>query len=321
MSTDYFISYTAADAQWANWIAWVLEEKKNCTTVLQAWDFVPGSNFVLEMQRAASSASRTIAVLSPDYLRSTYAKSEWAATFAQDPESIERKLVPVMVRDCTLDGLLKPIVHINLVNLSEEEAEIALSNGLVGTRQKPSTAPAFPGRKSHFEKGPVPFPGNEEKTEDRPSRRPSIPQLKGTISDLDRAHFLKESFNIIRQYFRAGIEEFATHPAVDAEFTEISATAFTTEVFINGKKEAHCKIWFGEGSFANQICYYEGNNNYGNAFNEALSIAHGDYELCLSALMKMGFNRTEAVKKMDLNKLSSEEAAEYLWQRFISKLS
>jgi len=53
------------------------------------------------------------------------------------------------------------------------------------------------------------------------------------------------------------------------------------------------------GSFANQIiCYYEGNNNYGNAFNEALSI---DYELCLSALMKMEFNRTEAVKKMDLN--------------------
>ena len=108
---DYFISYTATDRGWAEWIAWVLEEKKKCTAALQAWDFVPGSNFVLEMQRAAASASRTIAVLSPDYLRSAYAQSEWAAAFAQDPEGMKRKLVPVMVKDCILDGLLKPIVH------------------------------------------------------------------------------------------------------------------------------------------------------------------------------------------------------------------
>jgi hypothetical protein len=76
----------------------------------------------------------------------------------------------------------------------------------------------------------------------------------------------------------------------------------------------------GETSFANQICYYEGNDNFGTAFNEALSLAHDDYELCLSAMMGMGFTRTESLKNIDLNKLSSEEAAEYLWQRFISKL-
>ncbi len=181
---DYFISYTAADARWAEWIAWVLEGKKKCTTLLQAWDFVPGSNFVLEMQRAASSTSRTIAVLSPDYLRSAYAKPEWAAAFAQDPEGMKRKLGPVMVRDCTPDGLLKAIVHINLVNLTEEEAENALFTGLLGTRQKPGTAPAFPGIQIHDGKATVPFPGNAGKTESRPLGRPSIPRLKGTISDL-----------------------------------------------------------------------------------------------------------------------------------------
>lgn len=148
-----------------------------------------------------------------------------------------------------------------------------------------------------------------------------MPRLKGSISDLDRTRFIKQSFTIIRQYFREGVEELGKHDAVDAEFTEISATAFTAEVFINGKKAALCKIWFGEMFSANQICYYEGNDNFGNSFNEALSIAHDDYELYLSALMKMGFSKAEAVKKMDLNKLSPEEAAEYLWQRFISKFS
>jgi len=318
---DYFISYTAADARWAEWIAWVLEEKKKCTTLLQAWDFVPGRNFVLEMQRATSSTSRTIAVLSPDYLRSAYAKPEWAAAFAQDPEGMKCKLVPVMVKECTPDGLLQTIVHIHLVNLSEEDAENTLFKGLLGNRQKPVLAPAFPGRQSYAGKATIPFPGNAGKTESRPVGRPSIPRLKGTISDLDRTRFIKQSFHIIRQYFRDGIEELGKHSAVEAEFTEISATAFTAEVFINGKKEARCKIWIGETFFANQICYYEGNDNYSNSINEALSITHDDYELSLSALMKIGFNRAEAVKKMDLNKLSSEEAAEYLWQRFISRLS
>jgi hypothetical protein len=318
---DYFISYTATDRGWAEWIAWVLEEKKKCTVALQAWDFVPGSNFVLEMQRAAASASRTIAVLSPDYLRSAYAQSEWAAAFAQDPEGMKRKLVPVIVKDCILDGLLKPIVHIHLVNLSEEEAEAALFKGLVGTRQKPSTAPVFPGRQVHAGKAPVPFPGDAEKTENRPFGRPSIPQLKGTISDLDRARFLKQSFQIIKHYFRDGIEEFGAHSTVDAEFTDISAMAFTVEVFINGKKEVRCKIWLGEVFSASQICYYEGHDHSGNSFNEALSIAYDDYELKLSAMMNAGFNRAEAIRKLNLNKLSPEEAAEYLWQRFISRIS
>lgn len=321
MSADYFISYTAADVQWARWIAWVLEKKQQYTTLLQDWDFAPGSNFVLEMQKAAASTSRTIAVLSPDYLRSTFVKPEWAAAVAQDPEGLQRKLVPVMVRDCTPDGLLIPIVHIKLMNLSEEAAEDALLKGLLGGRQKPAQAPAFPGGQSPDGKAPIPFPGKEGKTESRPLGRPSIPRLKGTISDLDRARFLKQSFTIIRQYFREGVEELGKHPAVDAEFTEISATAFTAEVFMNGKKAVRCRIWFGEMFSANQICYYEGEDNFGNTINEALSIAHDEYELKLSALMKMGFSRAEAVKKMDLNKLSPEEAAEYLWQRFISKFS
>src|SRR5262245_5773874 len=49
---DYFISYTGADRAWAEWIAWTLEAAR-LTTVLQAWDFRPGSSFALEMDSAA----------------------------------------------------------------------------------------------------------------------------------------------------------------------------------------------------------------------------------------------------------------------------
>ncbi len=86
---EYFISYTSADKARAEWIGWVLEEA-GASVRLQAWDFVPGSNLVLEMQRAAPSAQRTIAVLSSDYLKSRFAAPEWAAAFAQDPEGLSR---------------------------------------------------------------------------------------------------------------------------------------------------------------------------------------------------------------------------------------
>ena len=55
---DFFISYTSADKSWAEWIAYVLEEA-GIQVIIQAWDFRPGSNFVLEMQRAAAEADRT----------------------------------------------------------------------------------------------------------------------------------------------------------------------------------------------------------------------------------------------------------------------
>ena len=86
---DFFISYTSADRTWAEWIAWQLEQE-GYTTLIQAWDFQPGSNFVLEMDTAAKTAGRTIAVLSPDYFKSGFTPSEWAAAFRHDPKGEQR---------------------------------------------------------------------------------------------------------------------------------------------------------------------------------------------------------------------------------------
>ncbi len=59
---DFFISYNQADRQWAEWIGWQLEEE-GYSVIIQAWDIRPGSNFVIEMQKAAVEAERTVAVL------------------------------------------------------------------------------------------------------------------------------------------------------------------------------------------------------------------------------------------------------------------
>ena len=60
---DFFVSYNKADRDWAEWIAWTLEEA-GYSVVIQAWDFRAGGNFVLEMHKAAKerlpSCPRTI---------------------------------------------------------------------------------------------------------------------------------------------------------------------------------------------------------------------------------------------------------------------
>ena len=141
---DFFISYNKADKAWAEWIAWELENE-GYTCVLQAWDFRPGGNFVLEMDKAAKLASRTIAVLSPDYLTSQFTQPEWAAAFAQDPTGEKGILVPVRVRECEPEGLLGPIIYIDLVDLPEEAARETLIAGVKERRAKPSSPPRFPG--------------------------------------------------------------------------------------------------------------------------------------------------------------------------------
>lgn len=144
LSKDFFISYNGADHQWAEWIAWQLE-KAGYSTFIQAWDFRPGSNFVLEMQNAAEQADRTIAVLSPSYIKALYTHPEWAAAFACDPTGSKRKLLPVRVRPCELTGLLSQIVYIDLVGLRAEEACDKLLKEVDFNRPKPGIAPGFPG--------------------------------------------------------------------------------------------------------------------------------------------------------------------------------
>ena len=139
---DFFISYNRADKQWAEWIAWTLEEA-GYSVLIQAWDFRPGGNFVLDMQRAAAESHRTIAVLSESYLKSSYTQPEWAAAFAKDPESLERKLIPVRVKECKPEGMLRPIVYVDLVGLTDADAKQTLLDSL-RQRAKPEQAPTFP---------------------------------------------------------------------------------------------------------------------------------------------------------------------------------
>ena len=144
---DFFISYTQADRGWAEWIGWVLEED-GYRVLIQAWDFVPGSNWMIGMQAGARDAGRTIAVLSPAYLDSVYGGAEWQAAIAGDPDGTRRKLLVVRVSQCERPGLLAAVVGVDLFGVPEAEARERLRHMVIAAeagRMKPSVPPSFPG--------------------------------------------------------------------------------------------------------------------------------------------------------------------------------
>ena len=139
--TSFFVSYNSADKSIAEWIAWTLEEAGH-TVVIQAWDFRPGGNFILDMQAATANTDQTIMVLSENYLNAKYTQPEWAAAFTDDPESQARKLIPIRVGECQPTGLLRSLGYVDLVGLEEEEAGQTILGALL-ERMKPTTKPPF----------------------------------------------------------------------------------------------------------------------------------------------------------------------------------
>jgi thioredoxin-like negative regulator of GroEL len=143
---DFFVSYASADRGWAEWIAWQLEEV-GYRVLLQAWDFVPGTSWISRMEEAVRTASRTVAVLSHDYLASVYGQAEWQAAYRRDPAGLTRTIIPIRVQDCPRPTLLDAVVSFDLFDLPADQARSQLLAGIQAAlrgRAKPDAEPPFP---------------------------------------------------------------------------------------------------------------------------------------------------------------------------------
>jgi TolA-binding protein len=179
------ISYSKSDQQWAEWVAWQLEEDRY-STILQAWDFRPGSNALVEMHEAIKNASHVIAILSPSYLETIDSHPECTTAFKEDT------LLPVKVRACETTGIFASIIHVDLVGLNEFAAREMLFQGLQSGRVKPIKAPIFPYEAEEKDKKKnTRFRENEEKEREKEkekerrknllSRKPDFPGSPWTL--------------------------------------------------------------------------------------------------------------------------------------------
>jgi tetratricopeptide (TPR) repeat protein len=167
-------------------------ESAGYRTTIQAWDFRPGQNFVVAMQDAASSAERTLAVISPAFFESRFTRAEWTAAFSKDPDGSAGKLIPVRVRECEPPGLLHSTVYINLIGLGEVAARTKLLDGIDAGRAMPVAQPIFPGsargtgggRSSRL--GAPDFPGELPPIWHIPVSTPSFQGRESALAEIER---------------------------------------------------------------------------------------------------------------------------------------
>ncbi|MER7500219.1 TIR domain-containing protein [Nonomuraea pusilla] len=181
--TDIFVSYSPADTAWATWIAWELEAA-GYRTMIQAWDFVPGTNFIDFMDRGVSEAHLVVAVLSRHYLTSRYGRMEWQAALRADPDNPSNKLVTIRLEDVQLEGLLSTITWVDLLGVADEGHARALLLGRVGEalagRAKPDAAPAFPtGAAAPPPPPTLPPPAERARARRAPVTAPKFPPASG----------------------------------------------------------------------------------------------------------------------------------------------
>jgi hypothetical protein len=139
-------------------------------------------------------------------------------------------------------------------------------------------------------------------------------------SDLEKRYFIKRSFETISTHFKSGLIALGQSDAAIEHDYELNTTSeFTSEVFFRGKTVCRCRIWRGGLHSQNNISYAEGSTaQMGNASNEILTLQESDNGLYLAALMAGTY--TQIAKQFDTRHLTSEQAADYLWRRFVKPM-
>jgi hypothetical protein len=239
---DFFISYNKTDKTWAEWIAWILEEA-GYSVIFQAWDFRPGKNFVLEMQRATNETHKTIILLSENYLNAIYTQPEWAAAFVDDPLGKKQKLIPIRVKECRPTGMLASLIYIDIVGLREHDAKLAILSGF-GMRAKPENRPKFPSDTSSNSflatvNATIPYPGHsklldQENVQDNLTINYELIPVENK-SDLEKLHTFCEE--IVGPHF-ASLEQwrdrYEKNPDTFFKILKIKRTKFEIKEELTG---------------------------------------------------------------------------------------
>ena len=139
-----FISYTAKDREWAQWIGVTLRDNGHVPFVHE-WEIGPGENIPQWMDDRIKAADRLLGVFSDAYAQALHSSAERWAAYWNDPDGRKGFLVPVEVEKVSdWPPLAKPLKRLSLVGLSESQAQKALLEFLEPPKP-PLDRPLFPG--------------------------------------------------------------------------------------------------------------------------------------------------------------------------------
>lgn len=147
---------------------------------------------------------------------------------------------------------------------------------------------------------------------------PYIPKLKRPFSDQEKKGFLRESFeHIVSAISRFAGETKKKYPSFEYEVEKITTRKVLFTLYNDGNELTSLKIWINGGMGRDQICILHGTRidvNEDKLTNEMIYVEELEGELKLKPMGML-------VRMHDVDFMSPQETAEYIWKATCSKFS
>jgi len=109
---DAYICYNSRDLDRVKALAEQLESEtidgspssRRLNVFFDRWDMGPGDSLIDKMNEGMEKARHVVAMLTPEFLAADWPRFEWKHIVADDPNNTKGRLIPVLLRDVSLDG-------------------------------------------------------------------------------------------------------------------------------------------------------------------------------------------------------------------------
>jgi TIR domain-containing protein len=154
MAYDVFISYSRADLQWVERLAWRLRSS-GLSVWLDVWFIRPGDSISTEIDKALAESQTAIVVYSQASTKSPWVQQEEAAAYhafvtAQRFPDNQKRLIPVKLEECKIPPLANSLAAVDFTGIDPQSAEYesrvrellrAFSNRLLSLQHEPIGVP------------------------------------------------------------------------------------------------------------------------------------------------------------------------------------
>lgn len=278
---------------------------------ISAWydrEILAGDDFDRDIEAALSQATIFLALVSPDFLASSYCYDREMSSALKRHAEGSLRVVPVILEPC--DWKSTPLARLKALPkdgkpISTWTNENVAYLDIVTELRRLVT---------EQEKHSGDEPAEASRANPSPKREARQYRIKKEFDKIDRDDFRQQSFLAIETFFRSSIEELnQVSELIKARLERINDLAFSCTVLNKANdKEAHLTVRADSDHFGGAISYSYSRRASANTANGFISVEATEYELYLKL---DDFNRRGQSKES----FSAEQTADVLWREFTSQ--
>lgn len=278
---------------------------------IETWydrEILAGDDFDDEISRELEAADIILLLISPDFIASNYCVEREMQRALERHDAGEARVVPIIVEPCDWVEMpqlrrLKAVPKDGNPISEWANANNAYLNIVQEIRRIVDAGGPDVAEPSHNQSAPV-----------LPQRGVPRYRVQRDFDEIDRSEYRDAAFATIKDYFRRAIGEIDAVDGLRGRFVDRGANSFGSMVVNQGRQHgtAHITVHCRNAGFAMGDIYYSFNENAAdNTANGGFNVSSDEYEQFLVVTMAMFGNEPD--------RLEPEQAAEYLWNRFIEQ--